>query len=63
MFPWLAMRRIGIDKWLVCPVQSMHKDARSRVRVYIGDGFSEELNVLADVHQGSVTSPLLLIIV
>ena len=40
---------------------SMYKDVRSRVR--IGDGFSEELDVVLDVHQGSVLSRLLLIIV
>ena len=39
---------------------SMYKDVRSRVRV--GDGFSEELDVVLDVHQGSVLSRLLLII-
>ena len=55
------MRRLGIDKWLVCPVQFMFKDMRSRVKV--GDGFSEELDVVVDVHQGSVLSRLLLIIV
>ena len=41
------MCRLGIDKWLVCPVHSMYKDARSRVRV--GDGFSEELGVVVGV--------------
>ena len=55
------MRRLGIDKWLVCPVQSMFKDMSSRVKV--GDGYREELDVVVDVHQGSVLSRLLLIIV
>ena len=58
--PWWAMRRLGIDKWLVCPVLSMYKDVRSRVRV--GEGFREELDVVG-VHRGSVLSRLLLIIV
>ena len=58
---WRAMRKLGIDEWLVRLVQSMYKDVRSRVRV--GDGYSEELGVGVGVHQGSVLSPLLFIIV
>ena len=58
---WWAMRKLGIDEWLVCLVQSMYKDVRSRVRV--GDGYSEEFGVGVGVHQGSVFSPLLFIIV
>ena len=55
------MRRLGIDEWLVRLVQSMYKDVRSRVRV--GDGYSEEFSVGVGVHQSSVLSPLLFIIV
>ena len=40
---WWAMRKLGIDEWLVRLVQSMYKDVRSRVRV--GDGYSEEFGV------------------
>ena len=58
---WWAMRKLGIDEWLVCLVQSMYKDVRSRVRV--GDGYSEEFGVGVGVHQGSVLSPLLFVIV
>ena len=58
---WWAMRKLGIDEWLVCLVQSMYKDVRSRVRV--GDGYSEEFGVGVGVHQGSVLSPLLFIMV
>ena len=53
---WWAMRKLGIDEWLVRLVQSMYKDVRSRVRV--GDGYSEEFGVGVGVHQGSVLSPL-----
>ena len=56
-----AMHKLGIDEWLVPLVQSMYKDVRSRVRV--GDGYSEEFGVGVGVHQGSVLSPLLFIIV
>ena len=55
---WWAMRKLGIDEWLV---QSMYKDVRSRARV--GNGYSEEFGVGVGVHQGSVLSPLLFIIV
>ena len=55
---WWAMRKLGIDKWLVHLVQSMYTDVRSRVRV--GNGYSEEFGVAVGVHQGSVLSPLLL---
>ena len=58
---WWAMRKLGIDEWLVRLVQSMYKDVRSRVRV--GSGYSEEFGVKVGVHQGSVLSPLLFIIV
>ena len=58
---WWAMRKLGIDEWLVRLVQSMYKDVRSTVRV--GDGYSEEFGVGVGVHQGSVLSPLLFIIV
>ena len=58
---WWAMRKLGIEEWLVRLVQSMYKGVRSRVR--IGDGYSEEFGVGVGVHQGSVLSPLLFIIV
>ena len=42
-------------------VQGMYSNARSRVRV--GEGYSEELEVKVGVHQGSVLSPLLFMII
>ena len=56
------MYKLGKDKWLVVHlVQSMYKDVGSRVRV--DDGYSKELGVRVGVHQDSVFSPLLFIIV
>ena len=48
-------------EWIVRLVQGMYANARSRVRV--GEGFSKEFEVKVGVHQGSVLSPLLFIIV
>ena len=50
-----------MNEWLVRMVQSMYKDARSRVRV--GDWYSDEFGVGVGSHQGSVLSSLLFIIV
>ena len=58
---WWSMRKVGIDEWVVRLVQSMYKNARSKVRVR--DSYSEEFEVGVGVHQGSVLSPLLFIIV
>ena len=58
---WWALRKFGVDEWIVRLVQGMYSSARSRVRV--GEGYSEEFEVKVGVHLGSVLSPLLFIIV
>ena len=58
---WWALRKLGVDEWIVRLVQGMYSNARSRVRV--GEGYSDEFEVKVGVHQGSVLSPLLFIIV
>ena len=58
---WWAPRKLGVDEWIMRLVQGMYSNARSRVRV--GEGYSEEFEVKVGVHQGSVLSPLLFIIV
>ena len=58
---WWAMRKLGVDEWLVKLVQAMYTNARCRVRV--GDSYSDDFSVKVGVHQGSVLSPLLFIIV
>ena len=57
---WWALRKLGIEEWIVRLVQGMYPNARSRVRV--GEGSSKEFEVKVGVHQGSVLSPLLFII-
>ena len=58
---WWSMRKLKIDEWLVRIVQSMYKEVRSRVRV--GDEYSNSFDVRVGVHQGSVLSPLIFVIV
>ena len=58
---WWALRKLGVEEWIVRLVQGMYANARSRVRV--GKGFSKEFEVKVGVHQGSVLSPLLFITV
>ena len=58
---WWVLRKLGVEEWIVRLVQGMYANARSRVCV--GEGYSEEFEVKVGVHQGSVLSPLLFIIV
>ena len=61
---WWAMRRLGVEKWIVKVFQGIYENVWSCVRV--GEGLSEEFEVKVGVHQphqGSVLSPLLFIIV
>ena len=58
---WLSLRKVGVEEWLVKVLQPMYKHTKSKVRV--GDSYSETFDVRVGVHQGSVLSPLLFIIV
>ena len=51
----------AVPEWLVKVVQAMHVGARSRTLV--SSSFSKEFEVKVGVHQESVLSPLLFIIV
>ena len=55
------MRKLGVEEWIVRLVQGMYANKRSCVRV--GEGYSEEFEVKAGVHQGLVLSRLFFIIV
>ena len=58
---WWALRKLGVEEWIVQVVQGMYANVRSHV--HVGEGYSTEFEVKAGVHQGSVLSPLLFIIV
>ena len=58
---WWALRKLAVEEWIVQMVQGMYANAQSRV--HVGEGYSDEFEVKVGVHQGSVLSPLLFIIV
>ena len=58
---WRALRKLDVEEWLVNIKQSMYRSAQSRVR--INGPFINDFLVQVELHQDSVLSPLLLIIV
>ena len=48
---WWALRKLGVEEWIVRLVQGMYAKARSGV--HVGEGFSKEFEVKVRVHQGS----------
>ena len=58
---WWALRYLGVDEWIVSVIRAMYEDATTKVRLNGRESiaFSDRVGV----HQGSVLSPLLFIIV
>ena len=56
-----ALRKEGVNEYMVKAVMAMYLDAKTAVRV--GNALTQEFEVKVGVHQGSVLSPLLFIIV
>ena len=56
-----ALRRKGIPERMVAAIMALYVDSRTRVKTLAG--ISKELDILVGLHQGSVLSPLLFIIV
>ena len=57
---WWAMRRVGVEEWVILAVKSMPGNPKSCV--HVNGSFSDEFNMKVGVHQGAVLSPLLFII-
>mgnify|MGYP003536787232 FL=1 len=58
---WWALRRVGVEEWLVKVIMAMYEEVTMAIKV--GGGESEAFAVKVGVHQGSVLSLLLFIIV
>ena len=58
---WWALRRLGVEEWLVSVIKVMYDGARTAVKIKGNE--SKAFEVKVGVHQGSVLSPLLFIIV
>ena len=56
-----AMRKLGVEEWLVSAVMSMYSGAKTVVRTVYGNSKSFEVKV--GMHQTSALSPLLFVIV
>ena len=56
-----AMRKLGVEEWIVSAVMSKYAGAKTVVRTIYGN--SESFEVKVGMHQGSVLSPLLFVIV
>ena len=56
----LSLRKVGVEEWLVNAVMATYEGAQTVVRTTEGD--SKAFNVKVGLHQGSVLSPLLFVI-
>ena len=58
---WWALRSLGVDEWMVSVIRAMYTDTSTMVK--LNAKVSKGFRVKVGVHQGSVLSPLLFIIV
>ena len=58
---WWVLRKLDVEEWLIRVVQPMYRNTRSQVR--INSDFSDDFLLKVGLHQRSVLSPLLFIIV
>ena len=58
---WWALRCLDVDEWIVSMIKAMYEDATTTVRVNGRE--NKAFSVRVRLHQGSVLSPLLFIIV
>jgi hypothetical protein len=58
---WWSLRKLKVEEWLVQVIMSMYENVT--IAVKINDIVNDEFEVKVGVHQGSVLSPLLFIIV
>ena len=56
-----ALRKLGVDEWLICTVMALYTDTCSVVRT--DAKLCENFEVMIGLHQGSVLSPLLFAVV
>jgi len=56
-----AMRKLGVEEWLISAVMSMYTGAKTVVRTVYGNSSGFEVKV--GMYQGSTLSPLLFVIV
>src|SRR5207245_3229491 len=59
--PWWALREVEVEEWLIKVIQSLYEEATTSVKLSSGE--SQPFEVKVEVHQGSVLSPLLFIVV
>jgi len=60
MISW-AMRKLGVEEWLVSAVMFMYSGAKTVVRTVCGN--SKGFEVKVRMHQGSALGPLLFVFV
>ena len=58
---WWALRKVGVDVWIVSVIKSMYEEATTSVK--LNGRKSKGFRVKVGVYQGSVLSPLLFVIV